>query len=264
MKLRIAYLGTENNLKTCLGLDAISKTSHEIVIAIGYIPVPQSNGLIDKLKCDFIGLIRFSVKLFGIERKKMNRRYASMQELADVYGFPLILTSEKNILHHLPQLKMYDFDILLSNGWMFKIPNEVIQLARVEGLNCHSSYLPEYRGGNVTFAPLINEEKYSGVTVHVLKDTFDSGKILAQKRVILEPNETPKTLNDKRAAITGEVIVQALEIAGRNDMYLENPQSPFYLRCTYWEYLFYTSLNEIRKFIGLEPKRYEPVLKKGL
>jgi len=243
-------------------LEEVIKSGYQIAVAIGY-QIPKSTPS-KKIKAiiDLFKLIQFLMKIVLYKKNKQN--YHSMKALSDLNKFPLIYTSDPNLTNQINELKKYEFDILLSNGWMFWIPDEITCMAKIEAINCHSSFLPEYRGGNVTFAPLINEEKTSGVTVHVIEKKFDSGKILAQKRISLDSNETPTSLHQKRAHITGEVLVQALSIAGKKELYMENPPSPFYMRCSEKEYFKYVYLNKFRKIIGLKALRYEPVMKEGL
>jgi methionyl-tRNA formyltransferase len=187
-----------------------------------------------------------------------------MQELSGIYGFQFILTDDTSLNSLMDILRLLDFDILISNGWQFKLSGEICALSKIESLNCHSSYLPEYRGGNVTFAPLINEEKESGVTVHTIENTFDSGMILAQQRVPVYKGDTPGSLNLRRAEITGRVLKEALRIAGEKEKYKQNPPSPFYLRCSHGTYRKLKYVNFFRKLVRLPVKKYEPVYRNDI
>ena len=64
-------------------------------------------------------------------------------------------------------------------------------------LNIHPSLLPKFKGLNTHERAIINKEKYSGCTVHYVNSKLDSGKIIIQKRVKINKNETSKTLAKK-------------------------------------------------------------------
>ena len=49
----------------------------------------------------------------------------------------------------------------------------------------------------ITINELDNNEKFSGCTIHYVNSKLDSGKIILQKKVRLNKNETPKTLAKK-------------------------------------------------------------------
>ncbi|MFC1997630.1 formyltransferase family protein [Chloroflexota bacterium] len=261
----IVYIGTEDNLKSCLGLSSILEDGWDVKLVIAYDSHSISkaqDSLLHSVKQSIIKVIRYQPKLYNTIRTIFNKHdkieYKRMGDLCKLFDVPYISTTDKTLLSVRDQINANLPDIILSNGWMFKITYDIFTIARIIALNCHSSYLPEYRGGNVTFAPLINQEKQSGVTVHQLVENFDAGLILAQERVDIAPNETPETLNLKRAKITGEVLIKALEIAGFENLYKPNPISPFYFRCNYKTYKRYKRINNFRKFFGLPIKRYEP------
>ena len=64
-------------------------------------------------------------------------------------------------------------------------------------INIHPSLLPSYKGLNTHKRVLNNKEKYSGCTVHFVSPKLDSGKIISQKKIIIEKNETENSLQKK-------------------------------------------------------------------
>ena len=57
--------------------------------------------------------------------------------------------------------------------------------------------LPKYKGLNTHERAISNNEKYSGCTVHFVNSRLDSGKIILQKKVKINSNETAKSLAKK-------------------------------------------------------------------
>ena len=78
---------------------------------------------------------------------------------------------------------------LLSNNFIKTFGHKIV--------NIHPSLLPKYKGLNTHKRVLKNNEKYSGCTVHFVTPELDSGKIILQKKVLIDKNETEKSLKKK-------------------------------------------------------------------
>ena len=64
-------------------------------------------------------------------------------------------------------------------------------------MNIHPSLLHKYKGLNTHKRALLKNEKYSGCTVHYVTSELDSGKIILQKKVLINKNETENSLKKK-------------------------------------------------------------------
>ena len=64
-------------------------------------------------------------------------------------------------------------------------------------LNIHPSLLPKYKGLNTHERVILNREKYSGCTVHIVNSKLDSGKIILQKKVKVTNKDNVKSLSKK-------------------------------------------------------------------
>lgn len=71
-------------------------------------------------------------------------------------------------------------DVLLSFFWPKRIPKEVLALPRLGAFGTHPSLLPAYRGPDPYFWSLRNGEDETGVTLHRLEETYDTGSIVRQ------------------------------------------------------------------------------------
>lgn len=60
--------------------------------------------------------------------------------------------------------------------------------------NIHFSLLPKYKGMNTAVFPILNNEKYGGVTFHRIDNGIDTGEIIAQKRFIIDFHDTSRNL----------------------------------------------------------------------
>jgi len=84
-------------------------------------------------------------------------------------------------------------DLLVSVGFDHLVPPEILEVPSEGALNLHPSYLPYNRGKSPNVWPLI-EDIPAGVTLHSMDAEFDTGAIIAQRRVETEFSDTGKDL----------------------------------------------------------------------
>ena len=82
-------------------------------------------------------------------------------------------------------------------------------------INVHYSALPRYRGrANVNWA-MINGDRHCGITIHMIDNCIDSGNILFQDLVSIEPSDTAASLYQKMNVIQhdklGQVVLQVAQ-----------------------------------------------------
>lgn len=84
----------------------------------------------------------------------------------------------------LPLIREIQPDFIVSASFPYRIPPELLALARLGGVNLHPSLLPAYRGPN-PLRSIYEGEPLAGATLHWMDDDFDTGRILCQKRIDL-------------------------------------------------------------------------------
>jgi methionyl-tRNA formyltransferase len=77
-------------------------------------------------------------------------------------------------------------DLLVSWFWTKKIPASMLRLAQSFGV--HPSLLPRHRGADPYFWAIDAGDETTGVTAHVLDAEYDTGPILAQRTLPLDPS----------------------------------------------------------------------------
>ncbi|HQP37737.1 MAG TPA: formyltransferase family protein [Polyangiaceae bacterium] len=78
-------------------------------------------------------------------------------------------------------------DLLVS--WFFtrRIPMRVCRACRLGGIGVHPSLLPRHRGPDPFFAAIDSGDDVTGVTVHRIEAQYDTGAILGQERLAVDP-----------------------------------------------------------------------------
>ena len=97
----------------------------------------------------------------------------------------------------LSEIKKRNIKFLCLAGFMKVLSNNFIKTFRYKIINIHPSLLPKYKGLDTHERVLKNKEKFSGCTVHHVTSKLDSGKIILQKKVIINKNETVRSLKIK-------------------------------------------------------------------
>lgn len=92
------------------------------------------------------------------------------------------------------------------------LPKEVYVLPRLGSFNLHASLLPKYRGAAPIHWAIIQGEQESGVTTFFLQDKVDTGSIILQARVRIDPDETAGMLHDKLSEVGAEIVLQTVRL----------------------------------------------------
>ncbi len=91
-------------------------------------------------------------------------------------------------------LKKNKIKLICLAGFMKILSKEFIKKFNGKILNIHPSLLPKYKGLNTHKKILDNKEKFSGCTVHYVSPSLDSGKIILQRKIKINKDETYKSL----------------------------------------------------------------------
>ena len=86
-------------------------------------------------------------------------------------------------------------DLIVSWFWTKRLPRELLALAPAIGV--HPSLLPRHRGPDPFFWAIDRGDEVTGVTAHLLDETYDTGAILRQVPLRIDPSWNAWTLAKK-------------------------------------------------------------------
>jgi methionyl-tRNA formyltransferase len=92
------------------------------------------------------------------------------------------------------------------------LPAGILALPQLGAVNVHASLLPKYRGPAPIHWALIRGEKKTGVTTMLMDIGMDTGDILMQSEVVIEPKDTAGTLQDRLAVEGAKLLVETLHL----------------------------------------------------
>lgn len=102
-----------------------------------------------------------------------------------------VCSSEKEIL---AELEKQQIDLICLAGYMRVLSADFVHKYAGKIINIHPTLLPKHPGLHVHEKVLAAGDTESGCTVHYVDAGVDTGKIIAQKKVPVLPDDTPDTL----------------------------------------------------------------------
>jgi len=113
-------------------------------------------------------------------------------------------------------LKSKQIDLIVLSGFLWLVPDSLIQAYPNAIVNIHPALLPNYGGKgmygmNVHKTVIANKEKESGITIHIVNEKYDDGKTILQAKCKIEENDTADDLANKIHELEYEYFPRAVE-----------------------------------------------------
>jgi phosphoribosylglycinamide formyltransferase-1 len=110
-------------------------------------------------------------------------------------------------------------ELVVLAGFMRVLHEPMLKAFPGRIINIHPSLLPKFPGLEAWKQALAAGEKVTGCTVHYVDEKIDHGRVLAQREVIILPNDTPESLHSRiqilehelYPAVIGELCVRYRE-----------------------------------------------------
>ena len=134
-----------------------------------------------------------------------NKKDAGVLGIALRNKIKTLLIGKENFNHtdtYVQYLKDQGITHIVLAGFLWKVPDNLIQAFPKRIINIHPALLPKY-GGKGMYGEHVHQavisagEKESGITIHEVDEEYDHGKTFFQAKVKVEPNDTPDSLAEK-------------------------------------------------------------------
>ena len=146
-----------------------------------------------------------------------------VKEYALSQNLPILQPEKLKDAGFLDQLSAWNADLQIVVAFRM-LPEAVWNMPCLGTFNLHASLLPQYRGAAPIQWAIINGEKETGVTTFFLTHAIDTGKIIFQERVIIEPADTADVLHDRLMYLGAKLVMKTVD-AIRNDQILPVEQN---------------------------------------
>jgi len=99
-------------------------------------------------------------------------------------------------------LQKQEVSLIALAGFLWLVPDCLIQAYPDRIVNIHPALLPEYGGKgmygrHVHEAVIQNREKESGISIHYVNENYDEGAIILQAKCEIKPDDTPESLAER-------------------------------------------------------------------
>jgi phosphoribosylglycinamide formyltransferase 1 len=103
-----------------------------------------------------------------------------------------------------------EVEIVVCAGYMHLLTP--VFLERFRAINVHPSLLPAYPGIDAVGQALAAGASETGVTIHFLDEGIDSGPIILQETVRIEPGDTAETLYERIRTVEHRLLPEAVRL----------------------------------------------------
>ncbi|MCE2616611.1 phosphoribosylglycinamide formyltransferase [Phocaeicola oris] len=99
----------------------------------------------------------------------------------------------------LKELQKYNVDFIVLAGFLYKLPEEILNAYPDKIVNIHPALLPKHGGKGmyglrVHASVIADGDNESGITIHYIDNNYDRGTNIFQAKCIVKPDDTPESL----------------------------------------------------------------------
>jgi phosphoribosylglycinamide formyltransferase-1 len=153
------------------------------------------------------------VNVVGVLSSKPN---SEMETFCEEQHLPFYNLHGKEFSNYLQLCRELSANWVILAGFLKKIPQEFIAAFPDKIINIHPSLLPNYGGAgmygqNVHRAVSAANEAFSGISIHLVNEEFDKGKLLFQHAVPLPKQATAQQVEQKVRSLEQVFFAKDLE-----------------------------------------------------
>jgi phosphoribosylglycinamide formyltransferase-1 len=118
------------------------------------------------------------------------------------------------------QLDVWQPDLIVLSGLMRLLPADLVARYAPRIINTHPAFLPEFPGAHGVRDALAAGAAQTGASVIVVDAGIDSGPILAQERIPVEPGDTEHTLHERIKPVERRLLIDVVRGIATGDLTL--------------------------------------------
>lgn len=132
-------------------------------------------------------------------------------------GIPLILLRKENLAQQLRDwIQQSSPDFVLTMTFPWKVPTAIWQNTPSKCYNFHYGLLPEMRGTDPVFESIRQQKKETGITIHAIENSIDTGAIILKQIMPIESNMTHGLLCTQLSYLGARILPQLIKILQSN------------------------------------------------
>ncbi len=132
-----------------------------------------------------------------------------VKQFAVKHGLKLMQPTNLKAPEFIEELRSLNADLFIVIAFRM-LPEAVWTMPRLGTFNLHASLLPKYRGAAPLNWAVINGDKETGVTTFFLKHEIDTGDIIDQKRVTINPDDNVGDVHDRLMMLGADLTLETV------------------------------------------------------
>lgn len=129
-----------------------------------------------------------------------------LEPLASAFGVPLHRTDNLNAPAEVERVRALSPGLIIAVGWTRLLGEELLRIPPRGCVGFHASLLPRHRGRAPVNWAILRGETVTGNTMMFLDPGADTGDIIDQRQVSIEPDDTCATVYAKVAAAGAQML----------------------------------------------------------
>ncbi|HUL37517.1 MAG TPA: formyltransferase, partial [Thermodesulfobacteriota bacterium] len=138
--------------------------------------------------------------------------FGSVVEWAKKNEIPLFCPKGVNTPEWVEMIRKLSPEVIFSFYYRNLLGGDILAVPSAGSFNLHGSLLPAYRGRCPVNWVLVKGERRTGVTLHHMVEGADAGDIVGQKEVLIEFEDTARTLYQKLCVKARELLEELLPL----------------------------------------------------
>lgn len=157
-------------------------------------------------------------------RRNKEMQHILGQMLKDT-GIPLLTFNRKEFDAGMKKaIAEYGITVGLIMTFPYIISEEILALPPSGFINTHYGLLPRRRGPQPIIRHLLSGDTEAGVTLHKVDAGIDTGPIIMQEKIAIDPTDTYGTLQGKLAQLSAKPLANLLKILSYGSIIPASPQ----------------------------------------
>jgi methionyl-tRNA formyltransferase len=155
------------------------------------------------------------VSVYTQKGKKIGRKQeiigSSVKAASEKFNLP-VYEPEALDEETIGQIKIQNPDMIIVASYGKILPKKILEIPRLGALNIHPSLLPKFRGPSPIQNALLLGEKETGTTIMLMDEGVDTGDILAQKNIEIDPDVVYPELLKKLAELSFLLLLETIPL----------------------------------------------------
>lgn len=169
--------------------------------------VPALNKLINSEENQIAAVFTAPPKVQGRGLKQI---YSPVYKLAEKYNLPVYVPNKLKDIAVTTMISSIEADVIVVVAYGFLIPKDILYSKEYGCINIHPSSLPKYRGAAPLQRTIIDGEKETAVSIIQMDEGLDTGDIILQEKLTLNPRITLQELHNECAEIGAKLLIKTL------------------------------------------------------